>query len=243
MDLLFLTIQLRLEKIEVYISDGRIEVRDAALGISLKNIFTSLLVPTISTKTISIQQSNFSSSFEQKIVETTWLGKYHLFQVTVNGYAIIDIAIKKYGHAMIYAFNMPSSTPVPVSRDDFILSDPNYLLLFKEGISRLLYQAQEPIYLLRLLAQYQQHTSQDVVRMAVSEVILEDIIRSMASKSIILMKNLVSLLLFSWQVDKMAEFLSPLFKTYQLKIDKVMSSHNLKNLSMRKYFALKTHHG
>ena len=114
------------EKVFCHIAPNYLMVEDYATGVSLDVLFGSLFVPSISTKTIKMSEgtvANFKPN--ARIVEDRRLNK---LLILVGGIAVVSVALdyhknpEKYESYKEYILDLPSSTRLPVSRDDIILS-------------------------------------------------------------------------------------------------------------------------
>jgi hypothetical protein len=98
----------------VFIFAGRnfISIEDYAGGIPLKVLLGSLFIPSISTKTI---RNVAPKSISLKSKKTEYNSK---FSIAVGG--VVVVRIKSWGSFLI---GMPSTTRLPVSRDDILLDE------------------------------------------------------------------------------------------------------------------------
>lgn len=97
---------------------------DFATGVPLEVLLGSLFVPSISTKTIQLSNTGVSFVNNSRLVRNTG-GRNLLF--LIGGIAVISITdTNSYGPRCAqdtYIIDLPSTTRLPVSRDDFILSE------------------------------------------------------------------------------------------------------------------------
>lgn len=130
-----------------------ISVTDYAKGISLADLFGSLLIPSISTKKIS--------SFEliPKVnPKTRIIPGVNRFTILVGEIAVVDLPYNGLG--LNYIVQMDIKTPLPVSRDDILLEYPSVREEFILNVKELLRQALEinpklyPLGLFRALKVY-----------------------------------------------------------------------------------------
>ena len=118
------------------------ECVDNAKGISLEILFSGLLVPSISTKSVE--------KFLQREIKSSKLTD--VYHISYNStprlmIAVGDIIIHYESHIPdkdrqnkfnIYVLGLPSLTPLPISRDDVILSNPIFYNLAKEELFKLI---------------------------------------------------------------------------------------------------------
>lgn len=141
-----------------------IVVSDHAAGIPLFVLFSSLLVPSVSTKTIagSISTSSYldhtrlmlnetSGSLFTKIIAARKNAKIvdypdysHRFTITVGDVVVVQLEKIEYKAAVTqqYYLSLPLGAVLPVSRDDVILSGKTKTI-FKENLIILAYEAIE----------------------------------------------------------------------------------------------------
>lgn len=105
-------------KITVFISDEYIAVHDNAKGIPFSTLINVLIVPSYSTKMRLpfLKEKTASPSLMTYSVQI-----YNEFIITVNDVAVVKInfiSIYKNGYTIVV--RMPSTTQVPVARDDII---------------------------------------------------------------------------------------------------------------------------
>ncbi len=119
------------------VANTKIIFDDQAKGLSLATFLTKLLVPSVSTKTIktfidnSIMWDKPMSYYKPKSIPFN----ESYFIITVG-----DIGIymsRKYASGL-YIWALPAQTPLPVSRDDIILSDPKFYEVALQELKRLI---------------------------------------------------------------------------------------------------------
>jgi len=114
-------------------------VTDDALGMSLNTFFTKLLVPSISTKTISKSISNKTTvddpiSFSKVVQQVDPMPGLFL----VVGDITIYRSEFEIDDEYMYVWKLPARTPLPVSRDDVILEDPPVYDVAKKSLIHLI---------------------------------------------------------------------------------------------------------
>lgn len=109
----------------IKINPNIIEVKDNATGIPLSVLFGSLLVPSISTKTIvSSHKSNVPFNDKTQIVYSYNLESTNSFNICVGDIAVVNILdVEPSSLNIIFNISLPLNTPLPVSRDDIIIND------------------------------------------------------------------------------------------------------------------------
>jgi hypothetical protein len=120
--------------------------KDNAQGISIETLFSKMLVPSISTKTLE----TFTS---KEITESDNTGIYicnskssrhgYYFTICVGDVGIyttdiIHIEKNVYSVNFIFCLGLPAQTPMPVSRDDVILTDPIFYNFAKQEFYKLI---------------------------------------------------------------------------------------------------------
>ena len=105
-------------------------VEDYATGIPLNVVFQSLFVPSLSTKTISMQPKSTGWKNNTRII--TDFSEKMSFIITVNNIVIVEIGLDSTGanYSPVYLLDMPPDTPLPVSRDDIILNETSQKYLY-----------------------------------------------------------------------------------------------------------------
>ena len=118
------------EIISVILNRYEFKVEDKATGLSIEKFYSTLIVPSISSKTISL-----SNTKEVNFVDRSRLylkridgseGEYNSFKVTVGDIVVVDIKFstdfddnREYYTVLM---TLPLHTKVPVSRDDVLLA-------------------------------------------------------------------------------------------------------------------------
>lgn len=154
--------------VTISFKNNKIVIEDFAEGISLDVLYNSLLVPTISTKTI--QMSNMDVDF----VDTTAYDKnsdIDGFFITVNDVAVYASRQKLSGKASkrkgAYVTTFPSNTKLPVGRDDILLSKDEEHILY-DKILKLADSTIEKtgnlVDLFYYLEEYSNYTTQDSIK-------------------------------------------------------------------------------
>jgi hypothetical protein len=123
--------------------NGILSFEDSATGISLDTFYNSLLVPSVSTKKIlsDIPRGPISTDLYNPTIIKSDVSQ---LIITVNGVGIYNTSPKKdieFLRRNRYYINLPSWTPLPVSRDDVVLDNP---LIFKIFFNQLIKLANDP---------------------------------------------------------------------------------------------------
>lgn len=121
--------------------------QDYAKGISIETLFSKMLVPSISTKTLEtftskeIVRSNNTNvyvygghSFYAIICLNICVGDISVY----SEYELLDHHMKEKNKNIMYVLGLPAQTPLPVSRDDVILTDPIFYNIAKEELFKLI---------------------------------------------------------------------------------------------------------
>ena len=112
-----------------FIDRSALIIEDFATGIPYEIVFGSLFVPSISTKTIQMTTALPFLGFDNKsrIVKGTGLRSVVFL---IGGIAVVSISEPKC-KPDTYVIDLPSTTRLPVSRDDFILDDKTEAVLLE----------------------------------------------------------------------------------------------------------------
>lgn len=149
---------------------------DNAAGMSLDILFSKLLVPSISTKSVEkFLKREFKSTNLTDIIITkkqkNELSNYCQLMISVGDIVIYEKEIpfaffkyrdRTYEYNQIYILSLPALTPLPISRDDVIISDPIVYEAAKIELIKLLDLTIEKgnlMFLNRLLAIYSNYAS------------------------------------------------------------------------------------
>lgn len=100
---------------------------DFATGVPLEILLGNLFVPSISTKTIQMSSTSFLFVNNSRFIQNTG-GRNLLF--LIGGIAVISITFS-ICKVDTYIIDLPSTTRLPVSRDDFILNEETEEILLK----------------------------------------------------------------------------------------------------------------
>ena len=108
-------------KILVELNPQGLSVRDFGRGLSLKTLVTKMLVPTVSIKTFQLKEATrVRESLQPRLVETedntSW------FMVLVRSVAVVNLKLSSLVNGFKLILDLPSTTPIPVSRDDILLT-------------------------------------------------------------------------------------------------------------------------
>lgn len=132
-----------------------IDVIDNAEGIPLTTVYNSLLVPSSSTK--GLRTIPITSKFVNKtrIYHSEYYRDQSRLYITVNDIRVIEMIDK--GHGEIYVISLPSTTKLPVARDDVIFDDVTSSI-FEEHLYQLamraIYDHNNLCYLYNLMDKY-----------------------------------------------------------------------------------------
>jgi hypothetical protein len=155
--------------VQVIIDTELMQVSDDATGVSLEVLFGSLLVPSISTKTIKLSQATRVQEPVRATIVPRRDGEDHdKLLLLVGGVGVVSLASKDRGR-LRYVVYLPGGTRVPVSRDD-VLPSAETTAALRDGVRQLLEQAlfvYSVAALQRLLEQYVAYTASPENRAAV----------------------------------------------------------------------------
>lgn len=117
------------------INTNGIVIEDYATGVPLEVLFGSLFVPSISTKTIAASETSRSFSNSSRAHKLTNGFDYSKIAILVGGIAVVYLQCqtREIGHRYDYLIELPSTTRLPVSRDDVIFT-PETAKIFRESI-------------------------------------------------------------------------------------------------------------
>ena len=149
--------------------------KDYATGIPIDVFFNSLLIPSISTKTIQlapktakdfINTSRFVPNTDYQTARLMILvGKI----AVVNLVQFVPSAAPQINESIDYLIDLPASTRLPVSRDDIIL-DAETSLIFRQSIDMIFNTKKSSIFAFQtLLESYKTYTANDQNRRIVDE--------------------------------------------------------------------------
>ena len=120
--------------INIIISPTFIQNTDFATGISLRTLFGSLLVPSISTKQIRDVILNPSANIGTSIKENNT----NIFSLLVGNIAVVILPFTHvYSQKYEVILQMKGGTPLPVSRDDILWGRPGVSEEFLTNLIRL----------------------------------------------------------------------------------------------------------
>jgi hypothetical protein len=166
--------------VQVIIEPKLLSVSDYATGVSLEVLFGSLLVPSISTKTISLSQATRVAERARGVTVTQRDGDNHdKLLILVGGVGVVSLTGKEQNR-LRYLIYLPGSTRVPVSRDD-VLPGAETTAALREGVAQLLAEGKKTISvapLQRLLEQYVAYTASPENRAAVRTELGEFFVRN-----------------------------------------------------------------
>ena len=103
--------------IDIIVTNKEITVSDWAQGISLNTLYTSLLIPSSSTKYIIPKISYLNLKYLKSEI---YQSKHPTLCILVNGIAIVTIDLLYLVNDYKYIINLPYNSLLPVSRDDII---------------------------------------------------------------------------------------------------------------------------
>lgn len=159
------------KKVFLESSRAKFWVEDYATGIPLSVALGSLLLPSVSTKTLQASQNQPIFFASHSRVEIVHQGAQSGFVILVAGIAVVRLNRPEAAQRHLYLIDMPSNTKVPVSRDDILLT-PETEPIFASALRTVLTQAYE----LRVLVELQQYlktylalTASDVNKKAVEK--------------------------------------------------------------------------
>lgn len=178
-------------------------IRDAAEGISLDTVFNSLLIPSISSKTIDRAQRLEDPYYENKtgIVNTYKSSPKNGLFITVGNIVIVSILAGLIRTArFIYRLDFPIYAKLPVARDDVVIriDSIEYTIMF-DGFTHLVNSAIERGHDLENLfvyvREYRAYSKQDTVDEIIDLVEKnsrqrEDVIYMASEKSVRILRRL-----------------------------------------------------
>ena len=109
-------------KIYLQLSPEGLSVQDSARGMSLRTLLTKLLIPTVSVKSFQLEEAGGVESLRGRLEVPEQPENRLLF--IVRSVAVVSLPFllpvsKDYFHVIL---DLPSSTSIPVSRDDILLT-------------------------------------------------------------------------------------------------------------------------
>lgn len=129
------------------INYSKIVIEDFATGIPLEVLFGSLFVPSISTKTISGSLGSTARFVNSSGINKLEFHRRSRLAILIGGIAVVylncsdsDRAPEEYD----YLIDLPSTTRLPVSRDDIIFT-PETSSIFRESVAMVFRDASEKI--------------------------------------------------------------------------------------------------
>lgn len=137
-----------LPRVGVALTNDGFSVTDEASGVPIEVFYSSLIVPSISSKTISLSTRKDTGFIAKSRVENKPPrqpdSNYSSFRVLVGDIVIMDLKPEELFTAHTsHILTLPLNTRVPVSRDDVILSsvlpevEENLLQLFRSSVGRM----------------------------------------------------------------------------------------------------------
>jgi len=117
----------RLPRVDITLNAHGFSVTDNASGVPIELFFSSLIVPSISSKTIALsnrKDTGFVGSSRAIMKPASQPdSSYSSFRVLVGDIVIMDLKPEEmYLQSTVHILTLPLNTRVPVSRDDVILS-------------------------------------------------------------------------------------------------------------------------
>lgn len=142
-----------------------IRVKDRASGIPLNVLFGSLLIPTISTKTIESSQNQRGSDLQFKTFVTCGSAQETRLTITVGLVVVVDV-VNKSNDNLVYRIDLPIWSKLPVSRDDVVieLGSYEYEMIYQSFIQivdECLSQGYDLQTYFQTLHQYANHSTQE----------------------------------------------------------------------------------
>lgn len=178
-----------------YVLSG-FKFRDWAAGISIETLFRSLLIPSVSTKTI--EKSYNRGNGDGYYLHTMGYEKLGL-HISVGSIIVVEIYPDPRKYGQIRHLNLPIWVKIPVSRDDIIVEDnsPEYELLLK-GFTDMIditiesgYELQD---LMTLLEKYASYSNQPTVFKIITQ--LYDYLNTLSNVIYLPNESIVKLLRF-----------------------------------------------
>lgn len=145
--------------IYVGLERNRLICEDYATGIPIDVVFNSLFVPSISTKTVELSTNLEVKPYIRAEIRDNSKGPIYLY-IIVNGVAVY-ITKLNYSLGFNFIIRLPPTTKIPVSRDDFIMTESNekeIKLAFTELVQKSI-DTDNFRYIDELFSRYIKHTS------------------------------------------------------------------------------------
>ena len=122
-------------KIYLNLGPQGLSVQDFARGVSLKTLLTKMLVPTVSVKSFQLEEQKADESLHATLREVE-NGKPNRFMFLVRSVAVVSLKFLLPVSYADYSFDilldLPGFTPIPVSRDDILLTPAVQTVLFRQ---------------------------------------------------------------------------------------------------------------
>uniref|UniRef100_A0A6C0M057 Uncharacterized protein n=1 Tax=viral metagenome TaxID=1070528 RepID=A0A6C0M057_9ZZZZ len=112
-------------QIFVHVARDRIHIEDYATGIPLNVVFSSLFIPSVSTKMIRSHAIDRGWKNTSRVVSSTRLPTRETsLHITVSNITVVSIMVStEHSFVETIVLTMPPNTKLPVSRDDIILTE------------------------------------------------------------------------------------------------------------------------
>lgn len=165
------------KNISVYISKNTpvisIEFTDNADGIPLKTFLNKTLVPGISSKIIGKKSTRLSSTGLTRVVDMKDANSIILC-IAIEDYIFLKFSQQLSGErGAAYILSLPHNIPLPVSRDDIILTNPDvYDLVKKEYfklIEDIIHKKRNLNILFNLMKKYAEYSKDVKINMIIEE--------------------------------------------------------------------------
>lgn len=163
------------DHIDIILNSDLIRVSDYATGISLDTLLTSLLVPSISTKTISMSNRITRDIIAGPKTRIESSDK-NLFTILVGNIGVVNLEFKTNSIEKYHIFiDLPISTRIPVTRDDILISRDSDISMLEKNLNKLVDDSINiyyNVYALKLaLNNYSMYTQQSIIKSVIIKVL------------------------------------------------------------------------
>lgn len=175
-----------------------VTIEDNAIGISLDVLFNKLLLPSVSTKTLDkfnekasfnqlysssdiIPSQNYPLNFSTGSSLIITVGDIGIYSINTNEIEqtkrdtrILGKSVKKEHEDDIFILSLPHNSPMPVSRDDLIFDNKEFIKIFEKEIytiTNLIIENGKSLDLfIDLLFKYAEYSGNEVVYRSISNI-------------------------------------------------------------------------
>ncbi len=224
--------------IEMVINNKNVIIVDGAEGIRLPVLFNSLLIPSISTKTLMNTNTIGQPMTDSRVIKiSSWRSSVGLM-ITVGDIVVVkDLKVKNDARDVIYVISLPLNTPLPVSRDDIVIEPDSmtYHLLnhiFIELANICISSNLSVNQYFKYLQAYALYSGQPIIHQLIDN----------AYKNVISRPHLI-LLPNQYMVDLLRPHISNHYDLVYLKGAVASSSYQNLDIAIKEYLALKSFDG